>query len=65
MNGFVGPDSDATNPTNIANQCWDLYISQGHGRMDLETQINERGSENDENDLAYIRQWNLDHPFEM
>lgn len=65
VNGFVGPDSDATNPTNIANQCWDLYISQGHGRMELETQINEREDEDDEDGLAYIRQWNLDHPFEM
>ena len=67
VNGFVGPDSDATNPTNIANQCWDLYISQGHGRMELETQINEHEKENDneEDGMAYIRQWNLDHPFEM
>ena len=67
VNGFVRPDSDATNPANIADQCWDLYSTQGQGRMELETQINENedDNDNDEDGLAYIRQWNLDHPFEM
>jgi len=65
VNGFVRPDSDATNPANIADQCWDLYSSQGHGRMELETQINENENRNynDADGLADIQKWNLDHPF--
>jgi hypothetical protein len=65
VNGFVNPESNATNPANIADQCWDLYSSQGHGRMDLETQINEHEKDDGADGLADIQQWNLDHPFEM
>lgn len=65
VNGFVRPESYATNPANIADQCWDLYSSQGHGRMELETQINEHENDDGADGLADIRQWNLDHPFEM
>jgi hypothetical protein len=41
VNGFVHPDSDATNPANIADKCWGLYNSQGRGNMELETEIEE------------------------
>lgn len=64
VNGSVSPDSDATNPSHIAEQCWELYSTQGNGRMDLEMQITE-DRDNDSDGLQYIRQWNLDHPSEM
>lgn len=32
-----------TNPTNIAEECWQLYDSQGNGKMELETHIREDG----------------------
>lgn len=60
VNGFVHPDSDQTNPANIADQCWELYNTRGKGDMALETEINE-----DEDGLEHIRQWNLDHPFKI
>ena len=65
VNGFVSPDSDATNPANIADQCWELYSTQGHGRMDIETRVNEHEDDKDDSPdgLGDIRQWNLDHPF--
>lgn len=67
VNGFVHTDSDVTNPVNIADRCWELYTSQGNGQMALATQINEYEYDDDDDTdgLAYIRQWNLDHPFEM
>lgn len=68
VNGFVRPDSNATNPEHIANECWHLYSTQGNGRMDIDTHINENEDDDaaaDEEGLGYIRQWNQDHPFEM
>lgn len=63
VNGSVHSDSDATNPANVAEQCWELYTTQGNDHMDLETQINQNGADSD--GLGFVRQWNLDHPFEM
>jgi hypothetical protein len=66
VNGVVHPKADATNPANIAEQCWDLYNSQGNGKMDLEVDINENeDKDKDEDGLNSIRQWNQDHPFEI
>jgi hypothetical protein len=43
VNGLVHPDSDATNPANIADRCWELYDGRGSERMELETEIKENG----------------------
>lgn len=45
VNGFVHPDSDATNPVNIADKCWELYNGQGRGKMELETEIKQDGED--------------------
>jgi hypothetical protein len=70
VNGFVHPDSEITNPTNIAEQCWELYSTQGNGHMDLEIEINDHEDVDEDRDetedgLQFIRRWNLDHPFEI
>jgi len=40
VNGHVHPDHDATSPSNIAEESWKLYNSQGNGDMDVDTHIN-------------------------
>lgn len=47
VNGLVHPDSDATNPTHIADRCWELYNSRGSGKMELEAEIKQVGEERD------------------
>lgn len=66
VNGLVRSDSEATNPANIADQCWELYSTQGNGNMDLQTDINEgENGEEDGDGLESVLQWNLNHPFEF
>jgi len=48
VNGLVHPDSDATNPANIADKCWELYNGQGRGKMELETEIQQDGGEDED-----------------
>jgi hypothetical protein len=48
VNGVVHPNSDATNPANIADHCWELYNSRGSGNMNIETDIPHEGEDNDE-----------------
>ena len=66
VNGLVRPDSDATNPANIADQCWELYSSQGNGAMELKTDITEEENRDEYGEgLESVLQWNMDHPFEF
>jgi len=47
VNGLVHPNSDATNPAHIADHCWQLYNSRGGGNMDLQTEIQQEGEQED------------------
>lgn len=66
VNGRVHPNSNMTNPENIAERCWELYSTRGNGSMDLATVINENDDAGAfDAGLATIQQWNIDHSFEM
>lgn len=41
VNSSVSAEAINTNPTNIAEESWKLYSTQGNGHMDVETNINE------------------------
>jgi hypothetical protein len=57
VNGHVHPDHDTTNPSNIADESWKLYVSQGNGDMNVDTHIHATVADDQfDFDLLFVQQ---------